>query len=218
MKRIIPLVAAAFLLLPAAALAQHDKTHGGGRPSGRGTTHTSFSHESHGSTGRTSGHSFRESSHTGTHATSHGTTHHYTSRSTGTHRTYSTHRTSRTTGSRTTTRTTSRSYRGSGHVTAQARAAYHRPRADQWYHNGQWVGRVRAGSYSYPSGWSYRVWYGGQILPALFLTSAYYYTDVGPLGLEIPPPGYQWIRFGPDLMLVNISTGAIEQVDYGVFY
>ena len=56
-----------------------------------------------------------------------------------------------------------------------------------------------------------------RILPALLFTSAYYYEDYAGLGLQAPAPGYQWVRFGPDLLLVNLSTGQVEDVVYGAF-
>jgi len=95
---------------------------------------------------------------------------------------------------------------------------WHKPRPNQWYWRGAWVSRVRGPAYAYPPGYSYRYWTVGDLLPALFLSSAYYYDNVGPLGLEIPPPGYRWVRYGPDLLLVNLRTGAVEQTAYGVFY
>jgi Ni/Co efflux regulator RcnB len=36
--------------------------------------------------------------------------------------------------------------------------------------------------------------------------------------LEPPPPGFQWVRYGPDLLLVNVVTGQVADVAYGVFY
>lgn len=52
----------------------------------------------------------------------------------------------------------------------------------------------------------------------VFISPVYYFTDFVILGLEPPPYGYRWIRFGPDLLLVNIRTGEIMDVEYGVFY
>jgi len=93
-----------------------------------------------------------------------------------------------------------------------------KPRPNQWYWRGRWVNRIRASAFFYPGGYAYRHWAVGAILPALFLGSQYYYDDVGPLGLELPPPGYRWVRYGPDLLLVNLRTGSVEEVAYGVFY
>ena len=95
---------------------------------------------------------------------------------------------------------------------------WHKPRPGQWYWRGHWVNRIHGPIYAYPPGWTYRYWTIGDVLPALFLSSTYYYDDVGPLGLEVPPPGYRWVRYGSDLLLVNLRTGSVEQVAYGVFY
>lgn len=84
-----------------------------------------------------------------------------------------------------------------------------------WGWNGQ---RYRAGGFTYPSGYGYQRWSIGQMLPLLFLSSAYYFTDYAALGIEAPPWGYQWVRYGPDLVLVNVRTGQIMDVEYGVFY
>ena len=84
-----------------------------------------------------------------------------------------------------------------------------------WGWNGH---RVHAAAFRYPAGYGYRHWVRGQLLPVVFLSPVYFYTDFVILGLEPPPYGYRWIRFGPDLLLVNIRTGEIMDVEYGVFY
>ncbi len=83
---------------------------------------------------------------------------------------------------------------------------------------GGWHHAIRGPAYRYPPGFSYRVWTTGAILPSLFLTPAYYYDDYSPLGLGPPPAGYRWVRYGPDLLLVNVVTGRIADVVDGVFY
>lgn len=80
------------------------------------------------------------------------------------------------------------------------------------------VQRVRATTYRYPRGYSYRRYRSGSILPSIFRSRAYYYTNWYDLGFGPPPPGYAWVRYGPDLLLVNIYTGRIRDVAYGVFY
>ncbi|MGA8610843.1 MAG: RcnB family protein [Xanthobacteraceae bacterium] len=70
----------------------------------------------------------------------------------------------------------------------------------------------------YPAGWAYRRWVVGAILPPLFLTPDYYYTDYSALGFPPPDPGFQWVQYGPDLLLVNVATGQVVDVAYGVFY
>ena len=95
---------------------------------------------------------------------------------------------------------------------------WHRPTANKWWWRNRWIGRVRAPVFVYPRGYAYRHWAAGQRLPALFLTAAYFYDAFAALGLDPPPPGYRWVRYGPDLLLVNLSTGEVEDVAYGVFY
>jgi hypothetical protein len=35
--------------------------------------------------------------------------------------------------------------------------------------------------------------------------------------VEVPPVGFEWVRDDTDAILVNVSTGQILQVEYGVF-
>jgi Nickel/cobalt transporter regulator len=70
----------------------------------------------------------------------------------------------------------------------------------------------------YPHGWAYRRWVIGATLPALFLAPAYYYAGWAELGLPPPEPGFQWVRYGPDLLLVNVATGQVVDVVNGAFY
>lgn len=78
--------------------------------------------------------------------------------------------------------------------------------------------RIRGPVFHYPRGYSYRRWGIGAILPQVFLSSYYYWTDWRALGLLPPPPGYVWVRYGPDLLLVNRYNGRIADVIYGAFY
>lgn len=78
--------------------------------------------------------------------------------------------------------------------------------------------RIRARPFHYPRGYHYRRWSVGLILPHIFLSHYYYWNDWAALGLLPPPPGYVWVRFGPDLLLVNRYTGRIADVIYGAFY
>jgi Ni/Co efflux regulator RcnB len=88
----------------------------------------------------------------------------------------------------------------------------------QFSYRGHTINRVHGAAFVYPSGWAYRRWAAGAILPSLFLVPAYYYADWAALGLAAPEPGFQWVRYGPDLVLVNVSTGEIVDVVYGAFY
>ena len=51
----------------------------------------------------------------------------------------------------------------------------------------------------------------------LLAAPSFFYSDWAALGLQSPPPGYSWVRFGPDLLLVNLTTYEVEDVVYGVF-
>jgi hypothetical protein len=70
----------------------------------------------------------------------------------------------------------------------------------------------------WPPGYRYQRWVIGGVLPPVFLASAYYYGNWAAVGLTAPPPGYQWIQYGPDLLLVELATGRVVEVAYDVFY
>ncbi|HEY1880055.1 MAG TPA: RcnB family protein [Caulobacteraceae bacterium] len=85
-------------------------------------------------------------------------------------------------------------------------------------HYGAWNGQHYHGGYwNWPHGYGYQRWWIGGVLPALFLSQAYWFNDYANLGFGPPPYGCAWVRYGPDLLLVNIDTGQILDVEYGVF-
>ena len=86
-----------------------------------------------------------------------------------------------------------------------------------WSYRGEDHSRFRVPPYRYPYNWGYRSWRVGERLPYLFLSDSYY-IDFGPYGLPRPPYGYRWVRFGPDVLLVNVYTGEIVDVVYDIFY
>jgi len=90
-------------------------------------------------------------------------------------------------------------------------------RQGQFWHRGIWHGRIHGPVYRWPHGWHYQVWRVGMILPPVLFVPDYYYDGYGGLGLQAPPPGYRWVRYGDDLLLVNLRTGAVEDVVYDVF-
>jgi len=69
----------------------------------------------------------------------------------------------------------------------------------------------------YPPGYAYRRWTIGLLLPHLFLSSTYYFNDYATYGFGPPPYGCRWVRYGPDLLLVETRTGRIRDVVYGAF-
>jgi hypothetical protein len=92
------------------------------------------------------------------------------------------------------------------------------PGGPQFSYHGHPFNRIHINQFSYPPGWAYRQWAIGAFLPPLFLSPDYYYPDWAALGLAPPPPGYQWVRYGPDLLLVELDNGQVVDVVYGVFY
>jgi hypothetical protein len=91
------------------------------------------------------------------------------------------------------------------------------PGGPQFSFHGRMFNRVHLAPFAYPHGWGYRRWAVGVALPALFLAPAYYYADWATLGLAPPQPGFQWVRYGPDLLLVDVNSGQVVDVAYGVF-
>ncbi|MGH7022351.1 MAG: RcnB family protein [Caulobacteraceae bacterium] len=82
-----------------------------------------------------------------------------------------------------------------------------------------WNGRrYRGGAFRYPPGFAYRRWSRGQFLPFALLGAAYYINNYAMMGLEPPPFGYRWVRYGPDALLVDVTTREVVGVVYNVFY
>ena len=80
------------------------------------------------------------------------------------------------------------------------------------------IERIHIAPFVYPAGWAYRRWAVGAVLPPLFLVRDYWHADWATLGLAPPEPGFQWVRYGPDLLLINVTTGLVVDVAYDVFY
>lgn len=102
----------------------------------------------------------------------------------------------------------------------QPRGADIRPQTlnrDDFNHNYRAERGYHIGPYDAPNGWKYRQWHYGEILPRMFWAQQYWLSDYWLFGLEIPPAGYEWIRYGPDALLVDVTTGEIVQVIYGSF-
>jgi Ni/Co efflux regulator RcnB len=83
-----------------------------------------------------------------------------------------------------------------------------------WGWNGR---RVHAAGYVFPHGHHYHRCHIGERLPLIFYSEIYYFTDYADYGFENQPDGYEWIRYGPDLLLVDLATGEVVDVEYGVF-
>ncbi|HEY3777493.1 MAG TPA: RcnB family protein [Rhizomicrobium sp.] len=131
-----------------------------------------------------------------------------------------THRTVHRTVRRTAVRTTHAVRRTAGahrvhHPVARAR---HNPRVAHLRKNVFARHRFHAGVYRAPPGYRYRRWRYGQFMPAAYWGRDFWITDFLAFGLFAPPPGYVWVRYGPDAVLIDEYTGEIVRVDYGVFF
>jgi Ni/Co efflux regulator RcnB len=84
-------------------------------------------------------------------------------------------------------------------------------------HNFQAPRVYHVGAYHRPPGWVSHRWAYGQVLPRAYWAAPYILADYWLFALEVPPVGYEWVRDDTDAILVNVSTGQILQVEYGVF-
>jgi len=100
----------------------------------------------------------------------------------------------------------------------QRGAEFVRPGGPQFVYRGQAFERVRTAPFVYPPGWGDRRWEVGAFLPPFFLVRDYWYPDWGLIGLLPPPPDYQWVRYGSDLLMVDLTSGEVIDVVYDVFY
>jgi Ni/Co efflux regulator RcnB len=89
--------------------------------------------------------------------------------------------------------------------------------AATYHHNFQAARSYHIGVYHRPVGWVPHRWVFGEMLPRAYWASPYILADYWLFALEVPPAGYEWVRDDTDALLVNVSTGEILQVEYGVF-
>lgn len=87
-----------------------------------------------------------------------------------------------------------------------------------YMYHGRSFAPIAVAPYRYPHGYHYVRYAIGYGLPAAFLISAYFITDWALYGLEPPAyPYYQWVRVGPDMLLVNTTNGQVVDAVYGGF-
>ena len=104
----------------------------------------------------------------------------------------------------------------------RAQAAYGRAplRSDSgrfYVFNGQRAAAHRAPAYGWPAGRTYYRLAPGMYLAREFWLPQYYVSNTDDYGLDYPPPGFMWLRYGPDLVLMNIRTGYVRQSVYDFF-
>jgi Ni/Co efflux regulator RcnB len=67
-------------------------------------------------------------------------------------------------------------------------------------------------------GFYYRRWAYGDRLPFGWFGPQWYIDDYYYYDLPVPPYGYEWVRVGPDALLVDLDSGAVVSAVYGLFY
>jgi hypothetical protein len=75
-------------------------------------------------------------------------------------------------------------------------------------------GPIGPGPY-WPAG--FHRWGYGEYLPRALLAPAAYVVDYASYELGAPPADCEWVRNGPDALLVNLDTGMVIQVVPGAF-
>jgi Ni/Co efflux regulator RcnB len=74
------------------------------------------------------------------------------------------------------------------------------------------------GQWAEPEGFYYRHWGYGDRLPWGWFDRSFWIYDYYDYELPVPPYGYEWVRVGPDALLVEIDSGLVVETVYGVFY
>ena len=91
------------------------------------------------------------------------------------------------------------------------------PDAPIYGYKGKAYAPFRVAHYRYPKGQSYHHFNAGMRLPRAFRLARYFIEDFIAFGLLPPPDGYQWVRYGPDLLLVQLDDGVIKDEVAGAF-
>lgn len=96
--------------------------------------------------------------------------------------------------------------------------ALHRVQSGRSYtYRGRSFAAFHAARYRWPYGYAYHRYVVGYRLPHRFWMHDYYVTDYALYDLDPPPPNFAWLRYGPDLVEIDTTTGAIAQIIYGFF-
>jgi hypothetical protein len=82
---------------------------------------------------------------------------------------------------------------------------------------GRMAPRRFAGHYRWPGGLPYRLYAVGALLPLSFIAAEYIVADWAAYGVAAPAGNAVWLRYGPDLLLVDQQTGQVLDAAYGVF-
>ncbi|HKT54763.1 MAG TPA: RcnB family protein, partial [Caulobacteraceae bacterium] len=74
------------------------------------------------------------------------------------------------------------------------------------------------GGWSNQPGYYYRRWAYGDRLPWGWFRAQWWIDDYWFYDLPVPPFGYEWVRVGPDALLVDIYTGEVVEVVPDLFF
>jgi Ni/Co efflux regulator RcnB len=74
------------------------------------------------------------------------------------------------------------------------------------------------GGWTSQPGYYHRHWGYGDYLPRGWFGSDFWIGSYWFYGLPIAPFGFAWVRVGPDAVLVNLYTGLVVEVVYGLFW
>jgi hypothetical protein len=95
-------------------------------------------------------------------------------------------------------------------------------RHDNRYDWSSWRNHHRSwfhlGFYSDPFGWGYQPYSIGWRLWPSYYSNRFWINDPWQYRLPYAPPGYQWIRYYNDALLVDTWTGQVEDVIYNFFW
>ncbi len=78
--------------------------------------------------------------------------------------------------------------------------------------------RFHITAYVRPPGWYEHRWTFGERLPRAFFAPEFFIVDFAAYGLLAPWDGYEWVRYGDDALLIDVDTGEVIRVEYGLFY
>ena len=91
------------------------------------------------------------------------------------------------------------------------------PRAAAYVYHGQSFAPFRAARYRWPPHMHYDRYGIGGHLPLALLIADYLILDWTEYALAAPPGGENWVRYGPDLLLVDMDTGEVFDAIHGAF-
>jgi hypothetical protein len=86
-----------------------------------------------------------------------------------------------------------------------------------YIYHGRAYAPFTAEPYQWPNGPNYRRYEVGMALPRPYWIALYFIEDYTAYGLDAPAQGFEWIRYGPDVLMIDLNTGEVAHVVYGAF-